>query len=60
MMHAREQDPFMVRPFEAIDRLLRILALAHTFTLLALREGKEASFRDQAIKARNSVPFLKK
>jgi hypothetical protein len=50
MMHASGQDRFMVQPFDAIDRLLWIVALAHTLMLLALRDGKLANFRDQAIR----------
>ena len=47
-MHAWGQDRFMVRSFQAIDRLLWIVALAHTLMVLALRDGKLAGFRDQA------------
>ena len=50
MMHAWGQDRFMVRGFDAIDRLLWIVALAHTLMLLALRDGKLASLRDQVIR----------
>ena len=44
------QDRFMVRSFDAIDRLLWIVALAHASVMLALRDGKLAGFRDQAIR----------
>lgn len=47
-MHAWGQDRFMVRSFDAIDRLLWIVALALALVVLALREGKLAGFRDQA------------
>lgn len=47
-MHAWGQDRFMVRSFQAIDRLLWIVALAHALVVLALRDGKLAAFRDQA------------
>ncbi len=49
-MHAWGQDRFMVRSFDAMDRLLWIAALAHALMVLALRDGKLASFRDQAIR----------
>lgn len=49
-MHGWGQDRFMVRGFEAIDRLLWIVALAYTLVLLALRDGKMAGLRDQAIR----------
>ena len=47
-MHAWGQDRFMVRSFQAIDRLLWIVGLAHALMVLALRDGKLAGFRDQA------------
>lgn len=49
-MHGWGQDRFMVRSFDAIDRLLWIVALAHALVMLALRDGKLAGFRDQAIR----------
>lgn len=49
-MHGWGQDRFMVRSFDAIDRLLWIVALAHALVMLALRHGKLAGFRDQAIR----------
>ena len=49
-MHGWGQDRFMVRGFNAIDRLLWIVALAHVLVVLALRDGKLAGFRDQAIR----------
>ncbi|MHB8993436.1 MAG: transposase [Chloroflexota bacterium] len=49
-MHASGQDRFMVRSFDAIDRLLWIVALAHALVVLALRDGKLAGFRDQAVR----------
>jgi len=47
-MHGWGQDRFMVRSFTAIDRLLWIVAIAHTLMLLALRDGKLAGFCEQA------------
>ena len=47
-MHGWGQDRFMVRSFDAIDRLLWIVAIAHTLMLLALRDGKLAGFCEQA------------
>ena len=47
-MHGWGQDRFMVRSFQAIDRLLWIVALAHVLVVLALRDGKLAAFRAQA------------
>ena len=47
-MHSWGQDRFMVRSFDAIDRLLWIVAIAHTLMLLALRDGKLAGFCEQA------------
>lgn len=49
-MHGWGQDRFMVRSFDAIDRLLWIVALAHALVMLALRDGKLAGFREQAIR----------
>lgn len=49
-MHSWGQDRFMVRSFDAIDRLLWMVALAHALVMLALRDGKLAGFRDQAIR----------
>lgn len=49
-MHAMGQDSFMVRGFDAIDRLLWIVALAYALVVLALRDGKLAGLRDQAIR----------
>ena len=49
-MHGWGQDRFLVRSFDAIDRLLWIVALAHALVMLALRDGKLAGFRDQAIR----------
>ena len=47
-MHAWGQDRFMVRSFQAIDRLLWIVGLAHALMVLALRAGGLAAFRGQA------------
>lgn len=49
-MHASGQDRFMVRFFEAIDRLLWIVALAHALVVLALHDSVVAGFRDQAVR----------
>jgi hypothetical protein len=49
-MHSWGQERFMVRSFEAIDRLLWIVALAHALLLLALRDGRLGSFRNQAVR----------
>lgn len=49
-MHASGQDRFMVRSFEAIDRLLWIVALAHALVVLALRDTRLAGFRNQAVR----------
>ncbi len=49
-MHGWGQDRFMVRSFDAIDRLLWIVALAHALVELALRDGKLAGFRVQALR----------
>jgi hypothetical protein len=52
--HARVRDRnrrrflFMVRGFQAIDRLLWIVGLAHALMVLALPYGRSAGFRDQA------------
>lgn len=48
-MHAWGQDRFMVRPWEAIDRLLWIVALAYALAVLALQDGKLAGFRKQVV-----------
>ena len=48
-MHAWGQDRFMVRPWEAIDRLLWIVALAYALVVLALEDGRLAAFRKQAV-----------
>lgn len=48
-MHAWGQDRFMVRPWEAIDRLLWIMALAYALVVLALQEAKLVAFRKQAV-----------
>jgi hypothetical protein len=47
-MHAWGQDRFMVRSFQAIDRLLWVVGLAHALLVLALRDGTLTAFRDQA------------
>ena len=39
----------MVRPWEAIDRLLWIVALAYALVVLALQEAKLVAFRKQAV-----------
>lgn len=49
-MHSWGQDRFMVRPFDAIDRLLWIVAIAHALMVLALRDSKLSNFRDQAVR----------
>ena len=49
-MHGWGQDRFMVRSFQAIGRLPWIVALAHALMVLALRDGKLAGFRAQAIR----------
>jgi hypothetical protein len=48
-MHAWGQDRFMVRTWEAIDRLLWLVALAYALVVLALQDGKLAGFRKQAV-----------
>lgn len=47
-MHAWGQDRFMVRGFQAIDRLLWIVGIAHVLMVLAMREDRLATSRDQA------------
>lgn len=49
-MRAWGQDRFIVRPSQAIDRLPWTVALAHALMVLALRDGKLAGFRAQAIR----------
>jgi hypothetical protein len=48
-MHAWGQERFMVRSWEAIDRLLWMVALAYALVALALQDGKLVAFRKQAI-----------
>lgn len=48
-MHAWGQDRFMVRSWQAIDRLLWIVGLAYALVVVALQDGKLARFRQQAI-----------
>jgi hypothetical protein len=48
-MHAWGQDRFMVRDWQAIDRLLWIVGLAYALMVLALQDSTLARFRDQAI-----------
>jgi hypothetical protein len=48
-MHAWGQDRFMVRPWQAIDGLLWLMALAYALVVLALQDAKLAAFRRQAV-----------
>jgi len=48
-MHAWGQDRFMVRGWQAIDRLLWIVALAYALLVLALLDRRLVSFRRQAV-----------
>ena len=48
-MHAWGQERFMVRSWEAIDRLLWMVALAYALVVLALQDGKLVAFRKQAV-----------
>ena len=48
-MHAWGQERFMVRSWEASDRLLWMVALAYALVVLALQAGKLVAFRKQAV-----------
>ena len=57
-MHAWGQDRFMVRDWQAIDRLLWIVGLSYALMVLALLDQRLASFRHQAIGVLKGVSVL--
>ena len=57
-MHAWGQDSFMVRTWQAIDRLLWIVALAYALVVLVLQEAKMAAFRKQAVAVLNRLSVV--